>query len=235
MANLLPCVFQGVGEGCLSLRSKYEIASVRDVFFSAHYWRLFEHLEQSPKLIVDLGAHCGHFAVLAHLAILEKFGVDSAQYILVEPLPALALKAARTLSDARISKQARIFQGLAGLRKGNAWIETPKNNLLGASIVSGTSKNKKGLRIDYLDLDRIVPIGGAIDILKVDVEGSEYDLMENYPDLFGRARLVFAELHGESDRQMFFENQLRKQGLESISKTIERGSERMVLFGRHMA
>jgi hypothetical protein len=233
LANLLPCVFQGMGNGRLSLRSKYDVASVRDVFFSAHYWRVFEHLEQPPKLVLDLGAHCGHFALLVHLAVLEKYGTDVAEYFLVEPQPNLVRKATQTLSEAGFLKQTKVIRGLVGIRKGNAWIAVPKRNLLGATVGSGTIQNpKNGFYADYIDLNSIVPVEAIIDILKVDIEGSEYDLIQNYPSLFAQARLVLVELHGDKSKQLAFEDHLKTIGLKSISHTIERGSERMLLFGR---
>ncbi len=91
LARFLPCVFPHVGSGSLSVHNKYDIASLRDVFMSAHWLLagLSEHMSAPPKLVVDLGAHCGHFSVLCHLATLERFGADSAEYILVEALPLL--------------------------------------------------------------------------------------------------------------------------------------------------
>ena len=234
LANFIPCVLHGVGGGHLSLKNKYDVASVRDVFFSAHYWRVFEHLEQPPKLVLDLGAHCGHFALLVHLAVLEKYGADVAEYFLVEPQPNLVRKATQTLSEAGFLKQTKVIQGLVGKRKGNAWIATPKNNLLGAAVGSGTIQNpKNGFYADYIDLNSIVPAEAIIDILKVDIEGSEYDLIQNYPGLFAQARLVLVELHGDVSKQAAFEDKLKMIGLKTLSSVIDRGSERMVLFGRN--
>src|SRR5215211_4528271 len=105
LARFAPCVLPSVGAGRIVLRDKGVVASARDVFLSAHYWRLFEFLDEPPKLVVDLGAHCGHFTVLLHLVITERFGHDHAKYHLVEAVPSLVRKARKTLQEAGLESQ----------------------------------------------------------------------------------------------------------------------------------
>ena len=229
VARLLPCVFPHVGNGVLTLRSKYDIASVRDVFFSMHYWRAFEHLAAPPRLVVDLGAHCGHFSLLCHLAVLEKFGTDAADYFLVEALPRLLPQIRRVVDEAGFLDQVKIVQGLVGKREGVASFATDPRNLL-ASHAQDAPAQGAAQKLSYLDLNKILPAGQTIDVLKIDIEGSEFDLLENYPQLFQTARLILAEVHGPSARQIEFEQKLAALGLAPLSPPIVKESERLVLY-----
>lgn len=230
VARLLPCVFPHVGRGVLTLRSKYDIASVRDVFFSTHYWRAFEHLSAPPKLVVDLGAHCGHFSLLCHLAVLEKFGADAADYLLVEALPRLLPQIRRVVDEAGFLDQVKVIQGLAGKKEGTAAFAADSRNLLASHALSG-SRPGATQKLSYLDLNKILPAGRAIDVLKIDIEGSEYDLLENYPQVLQAAKLVLVEVHGPSARQLEFEHGLTALGLAPLSPPIVKENERLVLYG----
>jgi FkbM family methyltransferase len=230
LARLAPCVLPSVGIGGLALRDKYIVASARDVFLSAQYWRLFEFLETPPKLVVDLGAHCGHFAVLLHLLLLEKFRSDSAKYFLVEPAPKLVETIRQTLDETGLTAQSLVLQGLVGKRNGHATFSAPSNNWLAGAVTTETSR-ASGDTFPYLDLDAVLDTG-PIDVLKVDVEGSEYELVDTYPNLFERARIVTMELHGEKQKRTGIENRLAALGLHLVSTPIERGGEKMILLRR---
>ncbi len=55
--------------------------------------------------------------------------------------------------------------------------------------------NRYAVEASYLDLDQLVSKDVSIDLLKCDIEGSELELLENYPDLMRRARNLLIELH----------------------------------------
>jgi hypothetical protein len=72
-----------------------------------------------------------------------------------------------------------------------------------------------------------------VDVLKVDIEGSEYDLIETFPDLFKRVGLVFMELHdvrGDGsqlhDARQFFVN----SGLTLIEPVLRNGPHELLVF-----
>jgi FkbM family methyltransferase len=234
IAAVAPCAFPHVGSGVLTLRNKYDIASVRDVFMSTHYWRAFEHVTSPPELIVDLGAHCGHFSLLCHLALLEKFGVDQADYLLVEANPRLLPQIRRVIDEAGFFDQVKIVQGLVGKKEGSASFQSDPRNLLSSRAVPATG-NGTTPSLPYIDLDAIIPPGPTVDLLKIDIEGSEYDLLEYYPHLFQAAKLVLIEVHGPSEDQQRFEQNLAALGLVPFSPAIIKESERLLLYGSRPA
>jgi FkbM family methyltransferase len=230
LAGVAPCALLGVADGALVLRNKWQVSSLRDVFLSSHYWRLFEHIEERPASIVDLGGHCGHFVVLCELILEEKFGRSDARYLIVEGFADLVGEIHRTLADTGLSSKCRVVHGLAGLRQGEGQLRSGAQNLLDASVVSETGV-KRGTKVPYIDLLAHVP-EGPIDILKVDIEGSEHDLVDNYPTLFERARLVVMEVHDVGrpiDRLL---QALEAAGLQPKLPHIQKGPHLLVTYKR---
>jgi FkbM family methyltransferase len=230
LAGIAPCALLDVADGALVLRSKWQVSSLRDVFLSSHYWRLFEHLDSPPVSIVDLGGHCGHFVVLCELLLEERFGGSEARYVIVEGLADLVDEIHRTLADTGLAAKCRVVHGLVGLRSGEGQLRSGPQSLLDASVVSGVGV-ERGAKVPYVDLSNHIP-DGPIDILKIDIEGSEHDLLDSYPTLFERARLVVMEVHDIGrpiDRLL---QAMEAAGLKPRLPHIRKGPHLLVLYTR---
>jgi FkbM family methyltransferase len=231
LAGFVPCALPGVAGGSLLLRNKWQVSSLRDVFLSSHYWRLFEHLETPPALVVDLGGHCGHFVVLCELVLEERFGKSEARYVVVEGLAELVDNIRATFADTRLAARATVVHGLAGRRSGTAQLRSGASSLLGASVVTGTGE-KRGGEVAYVDLLSHIPDGAMIDILKVDIEGSEYDLVDAYPTLLERARLLAMEIHQTARPASVLLEGIAAAGLRPCLPHIQKGPNLLVIFKR---
>ena len=231
LAGLAPCALLNVADGALVLRNKWQVSSLRDVFLSSHYWRLFEHLQDKPTFVVDLGGHCGHFVILCELVVEERFGKSDTQYLVVEGLAELVGEIRRTLADTGLARKCRVLHGLVGLREGEGQLRSSAQNLLETSALSEGGV-ARGDKVPYIDLLKHLPDGQPIDILKIDIEGSEHDLVESYPTLFERARLVAMEVHdvGRSSNRLF--RTLEAAGLQPQLPHIRKGPHTLVLYKR---
>lgn len=232
LARFIPCVLPGIGSRGLPLAGKYDVASARDVFCSAHYWRLFEFLQAEPKLIVDLGAHCGHFSVLCHLLLRERFNRDAASYILVEPVPLLIERATASLRAAGIFDRAQIHRGLVGQKSGHGTLHSSSHNLLASAVQKSSPEaiHPDNAAVPYLDLDRLLPVTQPIDVLKIDIEGSETDLLREYPHVLARTRILLVELHGDEAATQTLHQQILAAGLHPVSTPISRAAEVMRIY-----
>ena len=83
----------------------------------------------------------------------------------------------------------------------------------------------------YVDLDSVIPEHRQIDILKIDIEGSEYELFENYASIFRRAKIVLIEIHGTMEKRAEIEFRFEQAGLRNISPPIIRERESLLLLG----
>jgi FkbM family methyltransferase len=227
----VPCALPNVAYGSLLLRNKWQVSSTREVFLSAHYWRLFEHLETPPGFVVDLGGHCGHFPVLCELVIQERFGKSDARYLIVEGFAELVQNIHATLADTGFAERCTVVHGLVGLRSGVGQLRSGLRNLLETSVKS-TAGVERGGEVPYINPLQYIPEGQPIDILKIDIEGSEYDLVTSYPELFARARLVLMELHDVGRPPEDVLRPLHEAGLRPCLPEISKWPNRLLLFKR---
>src|SRR5262245_22827175 len=192
LCRVVTCEFKLPSGGVLEFGSKFEVASGADAIAHPFYWQLFHLLERPPASVVDCGAHCGHFMVVANICIRTRFDCSADHYTAIEPNPMLLPVIQRTTARAGIADRTKIIQGLLGCNGSSAdlWV-SPKNYLTSSfSPQPGGSPH----RVPCINAASLIP-PGRIDVLKVDIEGGEFGLLRNEPDLFQRAELLFVEIH----------------------------------------
>ena len=211
------------------LSDKFQIASFQDVFLDPNYWRVFSALERSPELVVDCGAHCGHFAILAELCIAARFGTSRAQYVLVEPNHALLPALRRNVAAAGMADRVQILRGFVGTKSGEAHLVThPQNHLVGRAQEGGS-----GPAIPYLDLASITG-GAAIDLLKLDIEGAEFQFAASNQDVLDKTDLVVAEVHPHTGSVETFQALLAKSDLLLDGPVVTAGDNFVAWFKRRL-
>jgi FkbM family methyltransferase len=214
--------------GRLRLASKYDVASFQDVFCTPFYWQLFTLLEEPPRLVVDCGAHCGHFEGIVESCVRARFGRSDARYVVVEPNPLLQPSLRRNLADLGLTGRFEVLEGVVGV-EGDARLWFDRRNLLSAST-NRSGPRDRSVPVPVVNLSRV--LGGAVvDLLKVDIEGAEYRLVEESSDLLRRTRLLMIELHAadpESDVALLA--RLREAGLQPVSPLVQNGPYRLAAF-----
>jgi FkbM family methyltransferase len=139
------------------------------------------------KLIVDLGANVG-MSCLYWLAAYWR-----AEVIAFEPHPGHVAQCRINLERNDLLRRATVLGVAAGAAPGRAWISDA-----GTSSQVGTAPGG-GYEIEVVDIFALL-IGRRIDILKIDIEGSEYELLED--PRFGEldVRTIIMEWHERGDR-----------------------------------
>ena len=209
------------------LSDKFQVASFQDVFLDPNYWRVFTALEKPPELVVDCGAHCGHFAILAELCIVARFGASQARYVLVEPNDALLPALRGNIAAAGMADRVRILRGFVGTKSGEAHLAThPSNHLVGRAQEGGS-----GPAIPYLDLAAITD-GAAIDLLKLDIEGAEFQFAASNRDVLDKTDLVVAEVHPHTGSVETFQALLAQSDLLVDGPVVTAGENFVAWFKR---
>ncbi len=230
LSRWITCEFRLFQESIIGLHNKYEVASFSDVFCHPFYWQIFQYLPASPKLVVDCGAHCGHFSVLSNICINSKFDCLDAEYLLVEPNPHLIPILENTTKEAGLAPRTQIHHGLLGAKSGTdtLWVD-PKNYL--ATGLS-QSDRAKPYEVGYLDLDALVG-NRPVDLMKIDIEGGEFDFVDANLDVLSRTNLIFMELHAATEKKR---NNLIKQlasvGLSIAEDPVRCHGQELVIFSR---
>ena len=78
--------------------------------------------------------------------------------------------------------------------------------------------------VPYVNLDTFVP-AGIIDLLKVDIEGSEELLFETYPDLLRRTKILAVEFHPSTCNVARCKEYLEEYGFERTPVNKEQALE----------
>jgi FkbM family methyltransferase len=230
LSKWITCEFSFENYKQIKLANKYEIASFKDVFCHPFYWQLFHFINDSPKLVVDLGAHCGHFTALAEICFQSKFSSNETEYILVEPNPYLLPILNQNLSNMNLLHRVRVEQGLLGKKTGTEklWIK-PKNYL---STGLSYSKDAKPFEVQFIDLEKILG-NEIIDLMKLDIEGGEFDFVRYNLDIFKKVNLLFMELHDASQElhdDIF--NALNSVGLTLAVKPLDANGQKLLIWHR---
>ena len=146
---------------------QYELKQIRDHSF----WDRFD----DAPVLVDLGANVGKFAS----EFLATY--PTARLLLVEGDPYLTDILQRTFASC---SQIRLFRGLVGAESvANTRFflsKVPEGN----SVFSGFSDSwapgeSREIQVEMISLPALLELGGCeqVDLLKVDIEGSEWDVL----------------------------------------------------------
>jgi FkbM family methyltransferase len=232
-APLITCEIKLAGSHPLQLDNKFQVNSLQDVFCHPFYWQVYALLDRAPGLVIDLGAHCGHFSMLADLCIQMRFGEVRPEYVLVEPNPELVPVIRRNLLKSGLCSHHTVKKGLVGSRSGKATLWVSRSNYLSASLRHEPST--RGIPADYFDLEQVVG-ERQVDLLKVDIEGAEYDFVENYPKLLQRVQKLMIEIHAapESHRTRL-QDSLYRAGLRLHGSIMDHGGYQLAAFERDNA
>ena len=145
----------------------------------------FAELPESPRTIVDLGANVGFSARF----LSERY--PYAELVAYEPDPEIFHLAQRNVrGHARVSLQNRAVAGEPGPLElhrfaGGSW---------GTSSFVTSQAVTESFTADAVTLDSIISELGDVDLLKIDIEGAEYEVLKGCQQL-DRVRCIVGEFH----------------------------------------
>ncbi len=161
-------------------------SSIAWMFTNANY-PIFT-LTQTPKSILDIGANVGDAAIMFHLQYPE------ARIDCFEPNPeAFALLLENTADIPQIA----CHNVAVGDKPGMAYVV---HNPM-ATVMDFTTERKPGDDREYTEIP-IVPALPLLpcDILKVDVEGGEYNIFKSMVDCLAQIPIIYVETHNNLSR-----------------------------------
>jgi FkbM family methyltransferase len=232
LGRLFPVCFSNVACGGISLPNKHHVASLAEVFLQPHYWRLFDLLTTPPRTVVDLGGNCGHFPVLCEMAARWKFGACNARYYVFEAVRAMVRNVKFTVTGAQIAERTTILHGAVGKKAGVAILTGNRKSMLTSSAVFTMGRVQE--RVRYIDLEAYFAAQKIeqVDVLKVDIEGSEYDMIETFPALFRMSQIVLMELHNLDARMAKARAVLADCGLHLVKPVLHNGADELLALRR---
>jgi len=148
----------------------------------------------SGGVFIDLGANEGYFSVLA-----SGIAGPSGKVIAVEPQSRLqsVIQANLNLNQC---KNVRLIRAVVSAASGTATLELASEmNTGGSSLFKNTAYSVKTESVQSLTLAELLDLTGvgACDLMKVDVEGAEYDIFMGSESILltGRIKNIALEIH----------------------------------------
>ncbi len=167
--------------------------------FMADVYEIDALVDQLPAapVVIDIGANAGFFVV----QLLSK--VEQATVYAYEPMPANVRAFRQTIEqNPRLGASVRLFPMAVTGRPAEQlelFAEAEENSQVVASVFAGFNPNNtQKLTVPCVTLTDIIQQNGlqTIDLLKVDCEGSEYDILyHTAPELIQRVRRMVVEVH----------------------------------------
>ncbi len=201
----------------------------KEIFMEDFYeaGKLMKKLPSNP-IIVDVGANAGFFNVL----VFSK--LKTARVFAYEPL-ASNIQLFRKTIDANPSMQniQLIQAAVTGIAKDSIelFTEDTTDNTVVSSVFSGFNKlNQKKISVPAQSLTSIIEKNNLekIDLLKLDCEGSEYDIIYNtHPSILNRVKMMVVEVHQiDNDRNNLnsLDEYLQSLGYTTRSMPVQEGS-----------
>jgi FkbM family methyltransferase len=141
--------------------------------------------------VLDLGANCGLFTARV-VDRLHRDNPDRRLHVTaVEGNPQLAARTARLCETLTTDRRTfSVVHGLAGRRDGHAEL-----HISDATVSDGIFPHPgtTGVAVEYVDLWPELESG--VDLMKVDIEGSELRLLETYAAVLPRVDVAVIEYH----------------------------------------
>ena len=148
---------------------------------------VFERLVEPGMVVYDIGANVGYFSLLA--AVLT--GSDGRVFAF-EPLPRNTHYLRRHVQINKL-ENVEVIEAAVSDHMGEAYFD------LGPSTAMGHLASEGELKVTLISLDRMVDEGRLppADVMKVDVEGAEYDVLRGAKKLLETQRpILFLDTHG---------------------------------------
>ncbi|WP_458094221.1 FkbM family methyltransferase [Roseomonas sp. WA12] len=134
--------------------------------------------------VLDIGANIGYFSMLSAMLV-----GPSGRVFAVEPNPGNArmIEASRVLNG---FGQVTVLQAGAGRAVGLLALNTSHSNGTTSTLEARSASILEARTVACLPLDSVVPIADSIDLIKIDVEGAEYNALFGCRTIIQRHRPV---------------------------------------------
>ncbi|RYY87709.1 MAG: FkbM family methyltransferase [Chitinophagaceae bacterium] len=193
--------------------------------FVEDFYNIRELLKKVPEapLVIDVGANAGYFDVL----LLSKR--KNARIIAFEPLANNKAYIQRMIdANPALQNQLTVHQkAVTGTPVDHIKLymeDTAQNTEIASIYASFDPRNTRTVEVPAVTLSSVIREHAQVDLLKMDCEGSEYDILYNTPaEDLKRVKLMALEVHqmqGEGQNLEALDAFLKGHGFTTVSTPI---------------
>ena len=192
---------------------------IHEILFAGGYGNALEYLKKLPgnPLVLDCGANIGLFSLLAMrhhpTATIHAFEPGPPNYRLFEM---------NRLANPDVSNRIQLHKEAIGGETRKARWHFDEDNPGASNLYTGIDQ---GFDVQIRSLtDVLQALPSEIDLLKLDIEGAEYEVLAATPaEIWRRIRAISLELHHDPAGKISqgeFLNQMRKLGFQIASERV---------------
>jgi FkbM family methyltransferase len=169
------------------LTSAY-VGALKGIFLDDEY-ALAEVLERAPRRILDFGANIG----MAAAALASQF--PEAQFLLVEPDPRNLERLEKTVRWNDLA--ADIVGSAVAASAARLRLRIGQNPTCSALEISAMHVLSESVEVDVCTVEQLLARAGwdAVDLVKIDIEGTEEELLTQNNDWLARTHALILEIH----------------------------------------
>lgn len=200
------------GMACPVRREDY-LHSFTEIFLTAEYGDFLKHIPL-PRRWLDLGCHAGYFSTFLAWQW-RKLGSDSFRALLSDADPRVAQDVEYLINLNKLQAQFTFLPGL--IASGSGTMEFALRDGMGSSTDLRTAADSVAAVPILSQETMLAKLAPPIDLLKLDIEGAEFALIEHYPQVLAAARALVVEWHswdstGTAEARLT--DELAKRGFE---------------------
>ena len=182
----------------VQIRNRSDWVIYNEIFVNGEYdvpiaYALDKHEANQPLVVIDLGGNVGYFAFwCANECFVRGIGEDLSLFV-VEGAPLMLQELKRRVhAEPLLHDKIHLLGGLVGRKEGEAYITGSHHHY---SNIATTESQPGSSRAEFINLDKELAEFTTIDLLKCDIEGSEFDFIDNYEGLLRKTRAAVFEFH----------------------------------------
>ena len=162
--------------------------SFSEIFLQKEYEHFLPDIKFSK--ILDLGAHYGYFS----LWLQTKLGTDNLHSLLIEPSTLCRISLKNLISQPKLSDRFKYLTGAIGNPKNQTLQFFDRPFMAGSKFTQNECTSPKKIKI--LTQEEIIEtLDPPYDLIKCDIEGSEWDFLEHYKDILLQSNYLLMEWH----------------------------------------
>ena len=195
--------------------SQLTLEMFAELFITQPYVSALE-LAPNGKYILDLGANRGLFLLfVAHY--FRKHGWATPKFVCVEAVKSNAKRLLQNVAANSLDKNVTLLEGVVCERRAGTvnFYFPPRAHGMGS--ISET-KRLTTRPVPVIDLSKYID-SPIIDVLKIDIEGAEQSVLQSYPDILAKTRVLVGEFHLKEIDYDHCKSLLRHSGLMFSHRT----------------
>jgi FkbM family methyltransferase len=172
--------------------------SFEEIFFDREYELLLENIvaeKYFPQRWIDLGCHAGFFSLwLLYERIRSGLAINDCRALLIDPDPRLASSIKKLIAENRLESS---FQYLPfAISKDSDQTEFALRGYMSSSLAGIGDKPSEVQPVKTINAEALTSyMSPPYDLIKIDIEGAEFDFLSAYDEIFRSAKHVILECH----------------------------------------